>query len=39
MVGKRDVDDSDLFRAVMQDVKPLKRRSPKGAPTKRLAMW
>lgn len=32
MVGKRDVDDSDLFRAVMQDVKPLKRRSPKGAP-------
>lgn len=32
MGGKRDVDDSDLFRAVMQDVKPLKRRAPPGAP-------
>ena len=32
MAGKKDADDPDLFRAVMQDVKPLKRRTPRAAP-------
>jgi DNA-nicking Smr family endonuclease len=32
MVGKKDADDNDLFRAVMQDVKPLKRRTPRATP-------
>ena len=31
MAGKKETDDSDLFRAVMQDVKPLKRRTPRAA--------
>lgn len=30
MAGKKDADDADLFRAVMQDVKPLKRRTPRA---------
>lgn len=30
MAGKKDIDDSDLFRAVMQDVKPLKQRTPRA---------
>ena len=30
MVGKKETDDSDLFRAVMHDVKPLKRRTPRA---------
>jgi len=32
MAGKKDADDADLFRAVMQDVRPLKRRKPRAAP-------
>jgi DNA-nicking Smr family endonuclease len=32
MASKKDVDDTDLFRAVMQDVKPLKRRAPCAGP-------
>jgi DNA-nicking Smr family endonuclease len=32
MAGKKDADDPDLFRAVMHDVKPLKRRTPRAAP-------
>ena len=31
MAGKKETNDSDLFRAVMQDVKPLKRRTPRAA--------
>ncbi|MEC7573815.1 MAG: hypothetical protein VX973_02840, partial [Pseudomonadota bacterium] len=31
MTGKKETNDSDLFRAVMQDVKPLKRRTPRSA--------
>ena len=31
MTGKKESNDSDLFRAVMQDVKPLKRRTPRSA--------
>ena len=31
MTGKKETNDSDLFRAVMQDVKPLKRRTPRAA--------
>jgi DNA-nicking Smr family endonuclease len=31
MVSKKNADDTDLFRAVMQDVKPLKRRTPRTA--------
>ena len=30
MAGKKDADDTDLFRAVMQDVKPLKRGIPRA---------
>jgi DNA-nicking Smr family endonuclease len=30
MAGKKDADDTDLFRAVMQDVKPLKRSIPRA---------
>ena len=32
MAGKKDVGDSDLFRAVMKDVKPLKRRTARELP-------
>ena len=31
MAGKKETDDSDLFRAVMQDVKPLKRSASRSA--------
>ena len=31
MTGKKETNDSDLFRAVMQDVKPLKRRMLRSA--------
>ncbi|MEC8165656.1 MAG: hypothetical protein VX079_13965, partial [Pseudomonadota bacterium] len=31
MAGKKETNDSDLFRAVMQDVKPLKRRTHRSA--------
>ena len=31
MTGKKETNDSDLFRAVMQDVKPLTRRTPRAA--------
>ena len=31
MAGKKDDDDPGLFRAVMHDVKPLKRRTPRAA--------
>ena len=31
MACKKETNDSDLFRAVMQDVKPLKRRTPQSA--------
>ena len=33
MATKKDTDDSDLFRAVMQDVTPLKRNSPRLPPS------
>ena len=32
MAGKKGADDPDLFRAVMHDVKPLKRRTPRADP-------
>ena len=32
MAGKKGADDTDLFRAVMHDVKPLKRRTPRADP-------